>query len=947
WTGGQPFLTQKLCQLAINSRKTNDILLPPGSEVDWVKNLVKEKIIHNWEALDEPEHLKTIRDRLLRNEQKANVLLGLSAEIFRHGFVAMDDSPEQRYLLLSNLVVKKSGQLVLRNPIYQRIYNLNWIETQLDKLRPFGKEVKLWLASQGQDKSRLLRGMSLKEAQIWANNHSINQEEYRFITASQELEQEELRQKLELERLKAIETKLVHEQKLAKTQKFLLSTIGSALAITIFLGVVLLNKYCEAIISEIKALSSFSQSLYFSNNRFEALLKAIEATQKDRHSMTHYRREETTLLAESALRQAIYGVLEYNRLSAHIGSVFGVNISPNGRLIATGGEDRILRIWQADGTLIHALKGHKARVWDVEFSPNGEYIATASRDRTIKIWNANGTLVRTLKGHKDAVLGLTFSPDGKYIATASRDRTIKIWNLEGQLISSIQAHEKQINDLAYSPDGKILATVSANRHLKFWQILAQGKISSQPPQVINTPDNLRTVAFSPRGKMVAVGGDDKAIRLFQLDRQNTVKRENITILKGHQDVISDLTFSDDGQTITSVSWDQTIKIWHTDGTLLKTIVDNSQRIWGVAIDSQNGTIATASERHGVKLWRAKNPLLTKFRDYDAAVIDVAYHPHKDLILGACDDKTIKLIDNQAKLVQTWQNKTNVLGVSYSPDGNIFVSGHNDGTVKLWQIYPRKLTQIKKVQTLSGHTASVWRIAFNPNGQMFATASEDNTVKLWNSQGKLLSTLTGHTDGVKTVSFSADGNLLASGSLDGTVKIWNTQGHLLATLRGHQSAVAGVDFAPEAENTKNGITYTLASASWDNYAKLWHINQDSDNQTTSAIEKDSFDHDDSLRGVSFSPDGKLIATASSDRSIKLWKNNGELLKTLFGHEGAVWQVKFSFQGNKIVSGSEDKTVIVWDLERINQLDLLSYGCNWVRHYLKTHPDSQQSKICNYQ
>ena len=100
----------------------------PGSEIDWVKNLVKDKIIDNWESQDEPEHIRTIRDRLLSDEQQASLLLNLSEHIFRYGFIAADDSLEQKDLLLSNLVVKRSGQLIFRNLIYQRIFNLNWIE---------------------------------------------------------------------------------------------------------------------------------------------------------------------------------------------------------------------------------------------------------------------------------------------------------------------------------------------------------------------------------------------------------------------------------------------------------------------------------------------------------------------------------------------------------------------------------------------------------------------------------------------------------------------------------------------------------------------------------------------------------------------------------------------------------------------------------------------------
>ncbi|MGL5794402.1 MAG: WD40 repeat domain-containing protein [Waterburya sp.] len=158
WTGGQPFLTQKLCNLVLKSYQVNETSFLPGTEIDWIKNLVNTKIINNWEAQDEPEHLQTIRDRLLSNEAKASRLLRLAEQIFRYGFVSVDDSPEQKDLLLSNLVLKKNGQLIIRNPIYQKIFNLDWIEHQQDQLRPYGRELEFWLASQGQDKSRLLRG---------------------------------------------------------------------------------------------------------------------------------------------------------------------------------------------------------------------------------------------------------------------------------------------------------------------------------------------------------------------------------------------------------------------------------------------------------------------------------------------------------------------------------------------------------------------------------------------------------------------------------------------------------------------------------------------------------------------------------------------------------------------------------------------------------------------
>ncbi|MEL6929234.1 MAG: AAA-like domain-containing protein, partial [Cyanobacteria bacterium J06600_6] len=935
WTGGQPFLTQKICKLAIDESHLNQSCLVPKAEVQWVGNLIQTKIIQSWETQDEPEHLKTIRDRLLRNETRASRLIGLSIQIQQLGFIQTDESPEQRDLLLSNLVIRQQDRLVFRNRIYQQIFNLHWLRRQQIKLNPFDKQAGLWLESGGKDKSRLLRGKTLQEAQAWAKTNSISQSEYQFLTASQEQEQLALRQRLELDRLQAIEVRLHQEQKLARTQRFLLSTIGAALAITTILGVIAWEKFGQARINEVKALSSFSQSLFVADHRFEALLKAIEATQKNRQTLNSLSVKEPAMRAESALRQAVYGVLEYNRLEENLGTVFSVDISPDGSKIATAGEDKILRLWQSDGVLLRSIQGHQARIWDVEFSPDGTIIATASRDRTIKLWSQSGQEITTLRGHQDAVLGVEFSPDSQMIASVSRDRTVKLWSRDGKLLSSVEAHNQEIHDLAFSPiretdRTQLLVTAGNDRTVKLWKIKDQ-KILPQPLLIIDDfQDDIRTVAFSPQPeRTIAVGGHDGRIKLFNLNGK--LKH----VLPGHQNTVSSLQFSADGQHITSVSWDETIKIWRSDGSLVKTIKDDSERIWGLALSDNGKTIATAGERHGVKLWRASNPLSTRFNGHQAAVIDVAYHPTQDIIASASDDRTIKLTTPQGELLATWSGEqTGVLAVSYHPDGSSLVSGHNDGSVRLWEIDPIEPTKVTQVTTLANYQALVWRIAHSPDGSLFVTAGEDNTVKLWDSQGKVLKTFTGHEDAVRSVAFSPDGKLIASGSLDNTVKIWNLQGEVLHTLAQHQGGVIAVDFSP----VMNAQTYWLVSGSRDTSAKIWRIEKESaaeklkENLIRSKMEIELQGHEEGLRGVRFSPDGKTVATAGRDRSIKLWQRDGTLLKTLFGHDGAVWQVRFDPEQQTIISGGEDQTVMVWDLERISNLDLLGYGCNWIKDYL---------------
>ncbi|NEQ69352.1 MAG: hypothetical protein F6K21_28450 [Symploca sp. SIO2D2] len=129
WTGGQPFLTQKLCQLVYDAKSP----IPAGREVEIVEQLVQTQVIKDWESNDEPEHLRTIRDRLIFDRQPNSQLLLLYKQILQGAEVVADDSPEQTELLLSGLVIKQDGKLRVFNLIYQTIFNLAWVERELGR----------------------------------------------------------------------------------------------------------------------------------------------------------------------------------------------------------------------------------------------------------------------------------------------------------------------------------------------------------------------------------------------------------------------------------------------------------------------------------------------------------------------------------------------------------------------------------------------------------------------------------------------------------------------------------------------------------------------------------------------------------------------------------------------------------------------------------------------
>jgi hypothetical protein len=186
WTGGQPFLTQKLCQLILDAGAP----IPTGQEATAIEQLVRSRILENWETQDQPEHLRTIRDRLLAGgEDRAGRLLGLYQQIGQQGAIGLDDRPEQVALRLTGLVGQQSGQLQVANRIYAEVFNDAWLARSLANLRPYGGAIAAWLTSGAQDESRLLRGQALQDARAWAEGKSLADDDYRFLAVSQEIGQ--------------------------------------------------------------------------------------------------------------------------------------------------------------------------------------------------------------------------------------------------------------------------------------------------------------------------------------------------------------------------------------------------------------------------------------------------------------------------------------------------------------------------------------------------------------------------------------------------------------------------------------------------------------------------------------------------------------------------------------------------------------------------------------
>ena len=516
WTGGQPFLTQKLCRLVVQAGKEDAGV---GEWEKFVENLVRSDIIENWEDQDEPEHLRTIRNRLLSDPQRSGRLLGFYQSMLNpvaspgsevENGVKANGSWEQMELLLSGLVVKRQNQLQVANRIYAAVFNREWIKQALARQRPYSAAISAWQTSQGQDESRLLRGQALEEAQTWAMGKSLSDVDYQFLAASQTLNQQAVQQALAAAEERNRILMSAQQQAKQTIRRGQLIIVACSVAGVALLGVAgtlamqAAQQKQRATVNEITSLTISADAFLIADQPFNALFDSIRAAfklQAAAWAQTSAAAATQTMHLRTleTLQQMISEVTEKNSLTGHTSSVRGVSFSPDGQIIATTSYDQTVKLWRADGALLETFTAHQGPVWSVSFSPNGQTIASASSDQTVLLWRPDGTLLHTLSDHTDKVWGVAWSPDGKQIASVSADQTIKLWRPDGALITTLTGHTGEVWGVAWSPDGEILASASADRTVRMW---------SRAGQLLQTltghAAEVNSVSFFPRGSVASV-----------------------------------------------------------------------------------------------------------------------------------------------------------------------------------------------------------------------------------------------------------------------------------------------------------------------------------------------------------------------------------------------------------------------------------------------------------
>ncbi|KAI9772614.1 MAG: hypothetical protein M1839_002427 [Geoglossum umbratile] len=554
---------------------------------------------------------------------------------------------------------------------------------------------------------------------------------------------------------------------------------------------------------------------------------------------------------------------------------------------------------------LQALEGHSACVSEVAFSSDSRLLASGSQDRSIKLWDpTTGELHGTLEGHSDSVSKVTFSPDSHLLASGSDNGTIGLWDLTTKELCGIfEGHLGRVLTVAFSPDGRLLATASVDGTVRLWDPTT-GALHSTPG---DHPHHGLTVTFSPDSHLLASGSNDGIVELWNL----TTGQLHGT-LEGHSDRVSKTVFSPDGRLLASGSYDHTVRLWDpTTRTLHGTLEGHSDSVWTVVFSPDNRLLASGSADSTVRLWDpTTRELHATLGGHSGVVLTMAFSPDSRL-LASGSLGGIRIWDpTTGALRGTLEGHWGfVFTVAFSPDGYLLASGSSDGTVRLWDP-----TTVALRGPPEDHSDRVSAVTFSPDGSFLASTSGDHTVKLWDSTtGTLNGTLQGHSGRVLAVAFSLDNRLLASASHDHTIRLWDPTTRVShGTLEGRLGSVSTMEFSPD-----NRI---LASGSDNCMVVLWDL-------TTRALHATLEGHSDSISTVVFSPDSRLLASGSVDSTIRLWNpTTGALCGTLESHSGYSPTVIFSPDSRLLACGSLDHSIVkLWDIETKEQIQQLTTEC----------------------
>lgn len=577
-------------------------------------------------------------------------------------------------------------------------------------------------------------------------------------------------------------------------------------------------------------------------------------------------------------------------LAGHSATIQALAFSPDGTTLATASADNTLRLWDMrDSTAAPIVLDHAAPVTTVSFSPDGRWLATGSADAKVQLWERERITdgPKLLNGHSQAISALVFNPDSRLLASGDTAGSVQLWQLDANPPAAIvlEAHSAAITALAFSPNGRLLASGSSDTTARLWNVADP---RAAPRELSGHSDGITALAFSPDGRSLATGSRDKTARLWNVADPQAAPRE----FTNHTDWVTTLSFSPDARWFATGSSDQTVLLWDLE-----------------ARDPQ------APPR--------------PFSGHGGSVNALLFTPDSATLVAA-DALVTQLWDVGSATPQPTQlhgHERFISAVALSPDGRLFATGDEGGSVRLWH-----LAQVSAVPQLQGPSDLVTALAFSPDNRFLAAASKDTTVLLWdrNDLDAAPQRLEGHEDLVATVLFSPDGQRLATGSFDGTVRLWNLNDLAAApqVLQAHATRVLALAFDASGS--------TLFSASNDGAVYRWNLAEVSTPVQLRAASGTSLT-------VGLSSDGHYLATAGLDNIVQVWDltQPDQAALQLPAATASIHTLSFSPDGSKLALAIDDMEagLEIWNLRDVQADPLKLQGYLDRINVLAFRPDGQ--------